>query len=43
MESIMRVMKKMTGKGEEELKEAMNEELLEMERDVSAMKELLKA
>jgi hypothetical protein len=40
---MMRLMTKMTGKGEEELRMEMKNELEEMEREVSAMKELLKA
>ena len=43
MESIMRVMKELTGKGEMELKELMRKEMEEMSKEVSVMKELLKA
>lgn len=39
----MRVMKELTGKGETELKELMRKEVEEMSKEVSAMKELLKA
>ncbi len=34
---------KLTGKSEEEMRKELNEELEELEREVSAMKELLKA
>ena len=42
MESVLRTMKKMTGKSEEELRKEMKQELEELEKEVSAMKELLK-
>ena len=42
MEAILRVMKGVTGKGEEELRELMREELCQMSKEVSAMKEILK-
>ena len=42
MESVLRTMKKMTGKSEEELRNEMRQELEELEREVSALKELLK-
>ena len=41
MESIMRVMKELTGKEEAELREKMKEELRNMELEVSAMKVIL--
>ena len=42
MESVLRRMMKMTGKSEEELRNEMRQELEELEREVSALKELLK-
>ncbi len=42
MESVLRTMMKMTGKSEEELRNEMRQELEELEREVSALKELLK-
>jgi len=39
----LRMLTKMTGKSEGELRTEMNNELEEMEREVSAMKEILKA
>ena len=42
MEAILRVMKGVTGKGEEELRELMREELCQMSKEVSAMTEILK-
>ena len=41
MESVMRMMSKLTGKREEELREMMKRELTEMELEVSAMKVIL--
>ena len=42
MESVLRKMMKMTGKSEEEMRNEMRQELVELEREVSAVKELLK-
>jgi ElaB/YqjD/DUF883 family membrane-anchored ribosome-binding protein len=42
MESVLRAMMKVTGKSDEEVRKELNEELEELEREVSAMKELLK-
>ena len=42
MESVLRTMMKMTGKSEEEMRNDMRQELEELEREVSAVKELLK-
>ena len=43
MESILRRLSKCSGKSEEELRNEMREELLDLEAEVSALKELLKA
>jgi hypothetical protein len=42
MESVLRVMKRATGESEEALKELLRKELEELEKEVEAMKELIK-